>query len=155
MSKQWVYICIIHTLSFSSFFNWESHRETNFPTIASRDGLSENVSSHNSTAISKTIQCYSYCPSVKHCQGKQVPFSNLFLVRKKKWEWSRWNRHPLLKYKTLPNAWTCFFIFIFRNETVFFFCVKEGSRWRPCCSYRPKEQCTVFTATCPQFCPLV
>lgn len=81
MCKQWVshllYSCL-HSLFFS---NWESHGMTNFPTDASRNGLSENVSSHNSTTIPKIIRCYPHCPSTKLCQGKQVPFANYCLVK--------------------------------------------------------------------------
>ena len=120
LCKQCVYICVIDTLSFSSFSNCESHRETSFPTMAASDGFSDYVSSHTSTATSKIIQCYPYCPSVKHCQGKWVPFSNLFLAKTK----TPGDRHFLLN--TMPAPEYLNFLFIFRSKI--FFCTKEGSR---------------------------
>ena len=46
LCKQCVYICVIATLSFSSFSNCESHRETSFPTMAASDGFSDCQQPH-------------------------------------------------------------------------------------------------------------
>lgn len=100
--------------SFSSFSSWEPHRVTNFSTIASRAGLSGNVSSNNLTTVSKIIQCYPHWPSTKPCQGKQVPFPNLCLV-KQQTEMASWNRHSLYSD---PAPKCVILVFIFRNETI-------------------------------------
>lgn len=153
VSQQWVSIYSILTPSFSSFSNWESHPETNFPTTAAGDGLSENVSSHSSTTILEIIQFYPDCPSTKYCQRKQVPFSNVFLV-KQKMRKARWNTHSLLQCPFSQMHDLGFFSFRTEIKSFLSFAPRRVLGEDPAAHIGP-EKPVISTPTCPVFCPLV
>lgn len=112
--------------SFSSFSTWESHRVTNAPTIACRNGLSLMSAGIIQLLSQRSFNVYPHCLSTKLCQEKQVPFSNLCLA-KQEMRIAKGKRHSLFQW---PSSGMHHLGFCFQkwNYVWFFFWAKKGSR---------------------------
>lgn len=77
MGKKWVYFCITHSLSFSSYSSWESHGELTSQQLHLEMGLVKMSAATSQLLFQRS---FNVTYTINYCQRKQLPFLNIFLV---------------------------------------------------------------------------